>query len=222
MSKIKVALVDDHHILRDGITALFENNGSIELKHSYSSGEELLRVLESRHYDVVLLDMHMPGMNGIETATEILAHFPKVKVLINTMSEVIDEVEQVVRLGAHGYILKTADYKELCAAIQVVAHGSSYFSSKVMNTFIKNSLGTSEKPLVGLSQEDMEVLAYLCDESLSIRDIAYKLTLPEADLLNTIGRIKTHLNLRSDIALGKFCNKHCAEISQHKKNRQSV
>src|SRR4051812_48144335 len=124
MDIVKLAIVDDHKIIRDGLVAIFNNTPVIEVVGDVSSGDELLDLLQKQEVDVVLLDMHMPIKNGIQVTKEIKPLFPKVKVLINTMSELPNEIEDAVKAGVNGYLLKTSGSEELLKAIQMVAHGN--------------------------------------------------------------------------------------------------
>lgn len=216
MKKIKVAVVDDHRIIRDGIVSLFEKNPEIEIANNFSGGAALLKAMESEQFDLVLLDMHMPQMDGIATAKELLQKHPLTKILIHTMSEVVEEIEQIVKLGVHGYILKTAGQEEVSVAIKTVVHGSSYFSSSVMNSFIKSCLKQAEDPISNLNPEEIQIL-HLLSEGDSIKRIMNKLNLTEDTFKTTMYSIKKKLGLETDFALGKFCALHQKQLASNPK-----
>jgi DNA-binding NarL/FixJ family response regulator len=212
MNKIKVVIVDDHTIIRDGLVSLFKGNNEIEITTSLENGACLLEAMETETFDVVLLDMDMPVMNGLDTAAEVLKKHPTTKILIHTMSESVENIELLVKLGIQGYVLKTAGQDELTMAIKVVAHGNSYFNSSILNSFINSCLTESTSPLDKLENGELMVLKYLCDADHTIDTIAAKMNITEERLLSTIKWIKQKLNLNSDLALGKFCGKHYREI----------
>lgn len=216
MKKVTVALVDDHGIIRDGLVALFEDHTEIDIRDNFDSGMGLLNALQTNRYDLILLDMHMPVMDGIATAKEVLRLYPNTRILIHTMSEIISEIEQVVSMGIQGYILKTAGQEELAMAIKTVAHGSSFFSSSVMNSFIKSCIKESENPLGLLNPNEMQVLRLLADDKLSQHQISVALALTEDQLKNIIYKIKKTLQTDTDFALGKFCAVHFKEIAEYK------
>ena len=138
MQTIKVAIVDDHKIFRDGIIATLEGVPSIQIVGDVASGDALLQLLQAQDVNVVLMDLHMPVKNGIEVTREVKAKFPDVKILINTMSELTNEIANAVAAGVNGYVLKTSGPDELIKALQMVAHGTNYFSPAVLDNFIKD------------------------------------------------------------------------------------
>lgn len=215
MKRIKVAVVDDHKIIRDGIVALFKNDEELDVCGQFESGQELLDALKTESFDVVLLDMHMPEMNGIETARLLLKQAPDIKILINTMSEEVGEIEQIVRLGAHGYILKSAGQEELAAAIKIIASGSSFFSPKVTKQFIKACISELANPFDKLSRFEHTVLAYLCAEDMSYEEVQTKMNIGPDELQTTISNIKQTLKLKTEFAIGKFCARYCGELKEH-------
>ena len=139
MSKIKLVVVDDHTIIRDGLIAIFKTVPEIEIIGDVESGDALMELLLEKEADVILLDMHMPVKNGIEVTRDIKSMYPAMKILINTMSELTEEIEGAVAAGVNGYVLKTSGSDELVRAIKMVAHGSTYFGAQVVNSFIKNA-----------------------------------------------------------------------------------
>ena len=203
MKKITIAVVDDHRIIREGLISLFEGNEEIEIAGDYENGDFLLAAMEGQKYDLILLDMHMPQKGGIETASEILKRYPSTKVLIHTMSEILDEIEQIVKMGAHGYILKSAGQEELAIAIKLVAHGSSYYSSSVINSFIKSCIGTSRNLLHGLTKDEITTLKLFCEET-PLRKMAAKMEVSETQITENIDHIKKLLDIKTDIGLAKF------------------
>ena len=214
MKKIRVAIVDDHKIIREGLVSLFEGHEEIEITGNFENGAEFLNAMEPGKYDLVLLDMHMPEKGGIETAAEMIKKYPATKVLIHTMSEIIDEIEQIVRIGTHGYILKSAGQEELAVAIKLVTHGSSYYSSSVINSFIKSCTGLNGNALKELTKDEISILKQYC-EDVPVSKIAGKMNVSDAQIVASVGHIKSVLNTKTDIALTKFYVTHYKELSAY-------
>lgn len=149
MPQINIVVVDDHQLTRQSISALLKAHDDIAVVNSYASGEELLNGLGTQPVDVVLLDLNMPGLSGFETAKILLKQYPSVKVVIHTMSQEVFDLEQLLLIGVHGCVLKSAELDELAAAIKTAAQGSRYFGTSVIQGFIK---GFTPEPLDGDAQ----------------------------------------------------------------------
>lgn len=181
---IKVVITDDHKLIRDGIKALLQEEADIEIVGEASDGNQLLEMLPKTSTDVVVLDLSMPGKNGIDIIRQIKSDFPKVKVLVLTMLNFDHHVQQAIDAGALGYMLKDTGKEELVSAIKLVANGTSYISSNVtMNLLRKQGLngngnGYSQeqttKQTKDLTKRELEVL-HLIAEGLTNAAIAEKL-----------------------------------------------
>ncbi len=204
MSKaIKLVIVDDHKIIRDGLRAIIRPDKEIEVVADLESGDELMEYLAKNTADIILLDMHMPRKDGVDITREVKALYPKVKILIHTMSELIEEIEMVVKLGANGYILKTAGSDELITAIKLVAHGSSYFSTSVMNTFIRSALDRRMNPVRDLTPAEVRILNLIYQERTHDQ-IATELGITKGTLKNHLRNMYRKLNVKSEIGLIKY------------------
>jgi len=124
MSAIRILLVDDHKLFRAGIRSLLETVGGIEIVAEASDGREGLRQIEAHHPDVVLMDVMMPGLNGLDAAARAARTCPATRVIMLSMNAGEDSVLQALRAGAVGYLVKTADPAELELAIRAVARQS--------------------------------------------------------------------------------------------------
>lgn len=131
MSKIKVLLVDDHQIIVDGLKSLFQNTEEIVVAGEANNGREALRIIGNIGIDIVLMDIDMSVMNGIDTLKEIVRRGFEVKVIILSMHYEAGMVKSLTELGARGYLLKSSSQDELFAAIKKVALGQRYFSTDV-------------------------------------------------------------------------------------------
>ncbi len=123
---MRVAITDDHGIVRDGMRWMLEEESDIEIVAEADSGPALLAILETEPVDVVLLDVRMPDMSGLEVLETIRSEYPQVRVIMLTMHDQSAYVRRAMELGAAGYVLKSAGREELVRAIDVVAAGDTY------------------------------------------------------------------------------------------------
>jgi DNA-binding NarL/FixJ family response regulator len=131
MKPVRVLIADDHPVFRDGIRALLEATPNTEVAGEATTGEEAIRLAGQLQPDLILMDVQMPGPNGIEATRHIVASQPTIRVLIVTMFEDDASVFMAMRAGAHGYILKDATKEEIRRAIQAVSHGEAIFSPAI-------------------------------------------------------------------------------------------
>ena len=136
---IKVLLVDDHAVVRDGIRARLESSADFEVVGEAVNGREAIQKTGDLNPDVVLMDISMPVMNGMDAARQLRSSFPDLKVIILTMHEHKEYIQGVIRCGAQGYIVKDVSAQEMISAIKTVMGGETYYSSCVsqMMTLVK-------------------------------------------------------------------------------------
>ena len=137
MEKIRVLLADDHQLVRAGIRSLLERISSIEVIGEAGDGREAIRLVEKYNPDVVLTDIAMPGLNGLEVTRHLTKTFPKVRVVILSMYADEEHLHVALRAGAAGYLLKGGAREELKLAIQAAAHGDTYLSPPLSKPVIK-------------------------------------------------------------------------------------
>ena len=174
---IRVALADDHQLFVDGLRSLLHPVENIEVVGTANNGRELLKLLEHLPVDVVLLDISMPEMDGKEACQRVKASYPNIKVLMLTMFASKRDIEELMRAGADGYMLKDSDTSELARAIETVHRSGSYFSHEVSATFIKGTLAPEEpQPAtdIRLTEREQEVLNLIVHEHTA-QEIAEKL-----------------------------------------------
>src|SRR5438132_12591462 len=129
MSAIRVLLVDDHRLFRAGIRSLLQTLSGVEIVAEASDGREGLRQIEAHRPDVVLMDVMMPGLNGLDATARVARTYPATRVIILSMNAAEDSVLQALRTGDAGYLVKTADPAELELAIRAVVRGETFLSS---------------------------------------------------------------------------------------------
>jgi DNA-binding NarL/FixJ family response regulator len=158
-SACRIVLVDDHNLVRRGLASLLETDGRYQVVGEASDGEEALRLLEGTPADVVILDLSMPRMNGLETLRRISKRFPRLKVLVLSMYGDEQLVSQSLRDGAKGYILKHALDEELFHALDAIHNGGQYISSAVDSARVEERAQDQTE----LTVREREVLQLIVD-----------------------------------------------------------
>jgi len=175
---LRLFLVDDHAPIRSGLRALLEHGNALHVVGEAESGDQLLAQLPTTPCDVVLLDLHMPGLDGLTTTRRLHAEFPEVRVLVLSMADNEQAIGQVLAAGAHGYVLKNADPDELLVAVRALAAGRRFLCSELGLAMLeKVLLGTSEPagaPAASPWAREREILQLLA-EGLTTAQIAEKL-----------------------------------------------
>jgi two-component system response regulator NreC len=199
MEKIRVLVTDDHAIVRDGICALLALTGDIEAVGVAANGREALEMVRELTPDVVLMDIAMPIMGGVEATRRIRKEFPKVKVLALTQYDDKAYVFPVIEAGASGFISKTAASTELAAGIRSVHRGDSFLSPSVARFLVEDyqqvaSMKESQDPYEQLTNREREVFK-LVAEGHTTQEIAAMLVLSP----KTVERHKTNLMAKLDI-----------------------
>src|SRR5512135_764571 len=142
--KKRILIVEDHTLLRAGIRSLLLQDPAIEIVGEADNGRDAVRLMESLAPDLVLMDISMPGMNGIEAIIDIKRRYPKTLVLVLTAHKADEYIHESLRAGADGYILKDATHDELRVAIRSVLNGKTYLSPDISKNVIAAYLGTDK------------------------------------------------------------------------------
>lgn len=202
MSQIRVVIADDHKLFREGIKALLAVTDDIEIIGEAADGASVLRVCQDLQPDIVLMDINMPGLNGIQATQKILENQPETRIIMLTMLEDDASVFNVMRVGARGYLLKGADPKEVLSVIRAVAEGQALFgpaiATRLMNYFKELSLqpvsSAGGSPFPELTEREREVLL-LISQGLNNQEIAQKLVLSSKTVRNHITNIFSKLQV---------------------------
>jgi DNA-binding NarL/FixJ family response regulator len=201
MSKLRVVIADDQPMMRAGFKAVLESTGNIEVVAEAGTGEEAVRAATELSPDVVLMDIRMPGMDGIE-ATRLL---PRQRVLILTTFGLDEYIINALRAGASGFLLKDAPTEEVVAAVRAVAAGDAVLSASVTRQLLDQvarrlPAAVSRQPaeLDSLTQRELEVLRMLAS-GLSNAEIATALVVSEATVKSHVSALLGKLGLRDRV-----------------------
>ena len=202
-----ILLVDDHAIIRQGLCSLLEKQPDIEVIAEANNGRKALELVRQLMPDIVIMDVTMPGLNGIEATRQIYNQLPQVKVIALSIHSNRRFISDMLRAGAAGYILKECLFDELVQAIQAVAAGDTYLSPRITGVVVEdyiNRLSTDvDSPLSLLTSREREVLQ-LVAEGKSTKQIALKLHVSNKTIEANRRQIMDKLGLHSIAELTKY------------------
>jgi DNA-binding NarL/FixJ family response regulator len=197
---IRVLIADDHPVFRFGLRTLLKADPMMEVVGEATNGEEAIKLADQLAPDVVLMDLTMPGMNGIEAARRILVKHPEMHILVLTMFEDDDSVFAAMRAGARGYLLKGAEGGETLQAIRVVSTGEAIFSpaiaKRLMQYFGAPRPSTPSQPFPELTERECEVLSLIA-QGYTNQAIAEQLVISPKTVRNHISSIFSKLQVTS-------------------------
>lgn len=174
---IRIVLADDHTLVRRGIRALLDNIGGVEVVAEAADGREVFALVEALRPAVVLMDVSMPGLNGIEATADITRRFPGIRVLILSAHTTAEFVSQALQAGAAGYVPKDATPMELEFALRTVARGETFLSPRISGDLVDRfvrSAGAGQSPLQLLTPRQRQILQLIA-EGHGTKDIASRL-----------------------------------------------
>jgi len=198
-NQIRVLLVDDHPLVLDGIRSRLEDDPEIAIVGEAGNGEEALRMAKERKPDIVLMDINMPVMNGIEAAEKFAELLPDIKLLMLTMHDSREYITKVLKAGAKGYILKDVSSSEMLIAIRAVHQGKTYYSSGVTDILVNES-SKKEVPLTDREKTILQLLA----EGNSNKHVARELDISVRTVETHRRNIKRKLEVKTSAGLVKY------------------
>lgn len=205
MDNIRVLLVDDHKVVLEGFVARLESEPNIQVVATASNGEEALDVAKSHQPDVVLMDVSMPIMGGIEATGRLKESEPNIKVLMLTMHDNREYIMKVMQAGAVGYMLKEISAENMIQAIKTVYQGSTYFCGSVTNTLFNQPVEVKPIQRTNPLSRREEMVLSLVAKGHSSKKIANELNISARTVETHRQNIKHKLDLHSTAELAKYC-----------------
>jgi two-component system, NarL family, response regulator NreC len=204
---IRVLLADDHAMVRKGFRLILEAQPDMEIAGEAGNGREAVELAEKLHPDVVVMDVAMPELNGIEATRRLAAFSPHTRVLALSMHKDSVYVREILRAGARGYLLKDSIDTDLINAVRAVAKGDGYISPGVSDAVLSDYRRHVTDPLDLLTSREREVLQMIA-ESKTNKEIAVALNLSVYTIDAHRGKIMEKLNLHSTGELVRFAVRH--------------
>jgi DNA-binding NarL/FixJ family response regulator len=209
MQPYRLMLADDHLLFRELIKKSLEEVPELEIVGEVSDGLELLETLKVVTPDMIILDIGMPKISGIEAARKIKLSYPNIKILLLTMYKSEDHLKYALNAKIDGYLLKENAFKDLISAIRTIRKGEFYvsdiLSGLMVRSFLKKTSGERKAPGV-LSMREIEVVKYFA-EGKTNKEIAGLLTITESTVRNHLIKIKSKLSIKRNIDLMKYAIK---------------
>ena len=164
MSSINVMIVDDHSLFRNGMKLLLSNAGNFNVMAEASNGREFLELLDKMNPDVILMDIDMPEMNGIDATIKALERNPELKIICLSMYGEEEYYYKMIEAGVNGFLLKNSDINDVKTAITAVFEGEKFFSQELLYNVVKNIKTTqsNQEVVENLSEREIEVLKQIC------------------------------------------------------------
>jgi DNA-binding NarL/FixJ family response regulator len=204
---IRVLIVDDHKIMREGLRSLLEKQPDIEVVAEAENAQTALQLAEELTPDLAIIDVVMPGLNGIETTRRMINKVPNVKVIALSMYSDKRFVMEMLRAGASGYLLKDCAFEELDGAIRTVIEDRTYITPRIVDIIVKDYFSQVERPtpsaLASLTSRQYEVLQLLA-EGKTTREIASQMSLSVKTIESHRQQIINKLNIHSIAGLTKY------------------
>ena len=204
--KTTIVLVDDHAVVRAGVRRLLEQEPLFEVIGEAESGEKAYQIFGELKPDVMLMDLSMPGMGGLESIRRILMRYEKAKILVLSMHEDLSFANQALKLGAKGYLTKNTLADDLVKSIETVTQGDVFLSDEIAKKMAMQSILGNQDPVHELSAREFEIFRLLA-EGLDIDAIASTLNISSKTVSNYQTMIKQKLNINTPIELIRYAIK---------------
>lgn len=209
--KYRIFIADDHRIVRDGLRSLIERENDLELVGMAENGRQALQMTRKLKPDVVIMDISMPDLNGIDATSQIVDEVPGVKVIALSMHSEKQLIDGMLQAGAAGYLLKESAFEELIKAIRIVCAGKKYLSPDVTDTVLQSYLNPPSDndyyQSSGLTLREREVLQLIV-EGGTTKQVASRLNISIKTVESHRSRIMEKLDLRSVAELTKYALRH--------------
>jgi DNA-binding NarL/FixJ family response regulator len=204
--KTTIVLVDDHAVVRAGVRRLLEQEPLFEVIGEAESGEKAYQIFGELKPDVMVIDLSMPGMGGLEGIRRILMRYEKAKILVLSMHEDLSFANQALKLGAKGYLTKNTLADDLVKSIETVTQGDVFLSDEIAKKMAMQSISGNQDPIHELSAREFEIFRLLA-EGLDIDAIASTLNISSKTVSNYQTMIKQKLHINTPIELIRYAIK---------------
>lgn len=204
---IRILLVDDHAVVRAGYTTLLKNVANMEVVAEADSGQSALREFIEQQPDIVIMDLSLPDIGGLEAIRRIIARDPGAHVLVFSMHEDIVFVEQALQAGARGYITKSSAPEVLVEAVRKIASGDVFLDAEIAQRLAFQKSRGNNSPLENLSTREFEIFCLLA-EGLNVNDISKRLSLSYKTVANYSTQIKSKLEVDTVAELARIAIRH--------------
>jgi DNA-binding NarL/FixJ family response regulator len=219
--KIKVVFADDHGIVRDGLRALFKSDPEFVIVGEATDGQEAVKLVEKHRPNVAVLDISMPNLNGIEATAIIKKNYPDTKVLILTIHDSEEYIQEMIMAGADGYVVKNAEKREIFDGVRTVASGQTFFSPSVSKVLLESIVRkTRNKETLSLNPDrltkrETEILRLIAD-GMTSKQIAEKLSLSVTTVTSHRSNIMKKLGIHETVGLIKYAiQKNLVTVKPH-------
>ncbi len=204
---VRVVLVDDHSVVRSGLRRLLESHKSIEIVAEAETGEMAYQVFCELLPDVMLMDISMPGMGGLESAKRVLQRHPHARIIIFSMHEAVSFAAQALKAGVKGYVTKTGMAEDLVQAVLDVSRGQTYLSQDVAQKVALQALIGETNPLQQLTSREFEVFRLIA-EGKRVEEVAEMLKISQKTVANYYTLIKQKLSVNSPVEMVRLAMRH--------------
>ncbi len=204
--KVTIVLVDDHAVVRAGVRRLLEQEALFDVIGEADSGEKAYQMFGELKPDVMVMDLSMPGMGGLEAIRRILMRHERARILVLTMHEDLSFANQALKLGAKGYLIKNTLGEDLVKSIQTVSKGEVFLSDEIAKKMAMQSISGEQDPIHELSAREFEIFRLLA-EGLEIDAIATTLNISSKTVSNYQTMIKQKLNINTPVELIRYAIK---------------
>jgi two-component system invasion response regulator UvrY len=204
--KVTIVLVDDHAVVRAGVKRLLEQEPLFEVIAEAESGEKGYQLFGALEPDVMVIDLSMPGMGGLEAIRRIMMRHEKAKILVLSMHEDLSFANQALKLGAKGYLIKNTLGDDLVKAIETISRGEVFLSDEIAKKIAVSSIQGDQDPIHDLSAREFEIFRLLA-EGFEVDAIATTLNISSKTVSNYQTMIKQKLNINTPIELIRYAIK---------------
>lgn len=205
---INILLVDDHELVRTGIRRILQDVRGIDVVGESTCGEEAVKFCRTNSPDVILMDMNMPGIGGLEASKKILRHNPNVKIIVLTVHVEDPFPAKVMQLGASGYLTKSAAPEEMVKAIRAVNSGQKYIAPEIAQQIALGKLNINdENPFQHLSERELQIMLMIT-KGEKVQDISDQLNLSSKTVNTYRYRMFEKLNVSGDVELTHLAIRH--------------